>query len=274
MVDSRGDIWVSTGNGSVTSSAHPYDDSDAVIELSPSLALLQYFAPASWPSDNAHDLDLSTTPGLLPDGQAVVAGKSGVVYLLNASALGGIGGEQAALPSGCADDIDGGAAEVGMTVYLPCLAGIMAVRASASPPTLTVLWRSPTGGGPPIVAAGLVWTISQDGVLSGLDPATGAVREQAPVGLPANHFPTPSVGNGLLLAPADDQVVAFRAHPSTPSPTSASPTTTTGAKAAPTLPGTGGHGGAATALIVGLVVLGVAAIAMLISALARRARRH
>ena len=141
----------------------------------------------------------------------VVAGKSRVVYLLNASALGGIGGEEASVGSGCDDDVDGGTAEVGTTVYLPCLSGIIAVRASASPPSLTVLWRSGTGGGPPIVADRLVWTIGQDGVLSALDPTTGAVREQARVGPPANHFPTPSIGDGLLLAPAEDQVVAFPA---------------------------------------------------------------
>ena len=43
-VDSSGDIWVSTGNGSVYSSSHAYDDSDSVLELSPSLKLLQFFA--------------------------------------------------------------------------------------------------------------------------------------------------------------------------------------------------------------------------------------
>ncbi len=38
-VDASGNIWVTTGNGSVTSTSHAYDDSDAVLELSPSLAL-------------------------------------------------------------------------------------------------------------------------------------------------------------------------------------------------------------------------------------------
>ncbi len=54
------------------------------------------------------------------------------------------------------------------------------------------------------MAAGLVWTIGQDGTLSGLDPSTGAVRQRAAVGAPANHFPTPSVGDGLLLAASAD----------------------------------------------------------------------
>jgi outer membrane protein assembly factor BamB len=276
VVDNRGDIWVTTGNGSVTTSARPYDDSEAVMELSPSLAPLQYFAPASWATFNAHDLDLSTAPALLPDGQVVVAGKSADVYLLNAAALGGIGGEQAALGSGCGDDIDGGPAEVGTTIFLPCLAGVMAVRAFASPPSLSVLWRSAAGGGPPIVAAGLVWTIGQDGMLSGLDPATGAIREQARIGTSANHFPTASVGDGLLLAPASDQVLAFPARsPTTPSTTRPNRTTTTGPKAAAPAPRAGGGGDAATGVaIIAVVLLGVALVAALGAWLARRARPH
>jgi len=56
-----------------------------------------------------------------------------------------------------------------------------------------------------------VWTEGQNGTLYGLNPTTGAVRQQATVGTPANHFPTPSVGDGLFLVPVATQVVAFRA---------------------------------------------------------------
>ena len=48
VVDSSGDIWVSTGNGSVYSYSHAYDNSDSILELSPSLKLLQFFAPTTW----------------------------------------------------------------------------------------------------------------------------------------------------------------------------------------------------------------------------------
>jgi outer membrane protein assembly factor BamB len=219
VVDASGHIWVSTGNGSVYSYQHAYDDSDSVLELSSSLQLLQFFAPRTWATNNSQDLDMSTAPVLLPDGQVVLAGKSRIVYLLNGAHLGGIGHQQATLGdennaiigSACSDDIDGGGAVVGMTVYLPCLAGIIAVRASSSPPGLRLLWSSGTGGGPPVVAAGLVWTIGQNGVLYGLDQATGRVRQQVTIGAPANHFPTPSVAGGLLLAASADHVVAFAA---------------------------------------------------------------
>ena len=220
VVDSSGDVWVSTGNGSVNSYSHAYDDSDSILRLSPSLKLVQFFAPATWAADNSRDLDMSVAPALLPDGQVILTGKSRIVYLLNQADLGGIGGQQAALGSACNQDIDGGVAVQGTTVYLPCTSGIVAVRAVKSPAALHLLWSSGTGGGPPIVAAGLVWTIGQNGTLYGLDPATGAVRQQASIGVPANHFASPSAADGLLLAASADQVVAFRAaaHPPAASP--------------------------------------------------------
>ena len=119
VVDPSGNIWVATGNGSVYSSSHAYDDGDGVLELSPSLALLQYFAPANWAANNSQDLDMSTAPALLPDGQVILTGKSRIVYLLDGAHLGGIGGQQATLGSACPEDIDGGVAMSGMTVYCP-----------------------------------------------------------------------------------------------------------------------------------------------------------
>ena len=234
VIDGRGEVWVAAGNGSVYSAKDAYDDSDSVLELSSSLRLLQFFAPSAWPANNARDLDMSTAPALLPGGQVILAGKSRIVYLLNGAHLGGIGGQQATLGdashaivgSVCDADIDGGSAVVGTTVFLPCTSGIVAVRATSSPPGLQLLWSSGTGGGPPIVAAGLVWTIGPDGVLYGLDPATGRVRQQVAIGRPANHFPTPSVADGLLLAACAQNVVAFAA----PGPGSA---TAVAASAAP-----------------------------------------
>ena len=263
-VDGDGDIWVSAGNGSVHSASQPYDDSDSALELSPSLHLLQYFAPTTWPQNNAHDLDMSMAPALLPGGQVLLAGKSGIAYLLNAAHLGGIGGQEANLAAACNEDIDGGSAVVGTTVYLPCASGPVAVRATASPPSLTLLWSARVGGGPPIVAAGLVWTIGQDGMLYGLDPSTGAVQQQASIGVPANHFPTPSVGDGLLLAPSRTAVVAFHAvsasSPTTSEPTTTAPTTVTThphspASAAPASGAGGTSAGEIAGIAAGVVIV-------------------
>jgi len=261
-VDRRGHLWVSVGNGSVYSGRHPYDDSDSALELSPSLRLLQFFAPRSWASDNRQDLDMSTVPVLLSDGQVLLTGKSRIVYLLSGARPGGIGGEQAALGPVCGSDIDGGAAAVGTTAYLPCLSGIIAVRATRSPAGLRLLWSSGTGGGPPIVAAGLVWTIGRNGMLYGLDPGTGRVRQQAPIGPPANHFPTPSVGAGLLLAPSADRVVAFAAvAASAPSPGAAPSAVTSPATSPASRPGRPpAGGGVPLAAVAGLVAGGVLVI--------------
>jgi outer membrane protein assembly factor BamB len=260
-VDSSGHLWVSVGNGSVHSGSHPYDDSDSVLELSSSLRLLQFFAPRTWASNNSKDLDMSTEPALLPDGQVVLAGKSRIVYLLNRAHLGGLGGQQAALGSACGEDIDGGTAVVGTTVYLPCLSGIIAVRAARSPPALRLLWSSGTGGGPPIVAAGRVWTIGPSGTLYGLDPATGKVRQQASIGAPASHFPTPSAGDGLLLAASAERVVAFTAAARSASPARPATAQATVPAGHPRTRSTAAGGGMSAGGIAGAVACGLLATA-------------
>jgi outer membrane protein assembly factor BamB len=266
VVDGGGHVWVTAGNGSVYSYSHAYDDSDSMLELSATMRLLQYFAPSNWPVNNSQDLDMSTAPVLLPDGQVILAGKSRIVYLLDGAHLGGIGHQQASLSNACPEDIDGGIAMVGMTVYLPCRTGIIAVRAAQSPPALHLLWSSGTGGGPAIVAAGLVWTIGQNGLLYGLDPATGKIRQQAPIGAAANHFPTPSVADGLMLVPAANDVVAFRASASgsgaTPTATPATatpPPTSPAGQSQPTTSGGLGSGGIAGIIVGGLLVIAAAA---------------
>jgi outer membrane protein assembly factor BamB len=214
VVDAHGNVWVSVGNGSVYNASQGYDDSDSVLELSATGRLEQYFAPASWPSDNANDLDMSTAPVLLGDGQVVLAGKSPTVYLLNGAHLGGIGTQEASLSSVCSNDIDGGSAVAGMTVYLPCLNGTVAVHVTKSPASLRVMWNANVdGSGPPIVAAGLVWTVGKNGVLYGLDASTGRVRQQVAIGSVDNDFTTPSVGDGLMLVASSYRVLAFRGIP-------------------------------------------------------------
>jgi outer membrane protein assembly factor BamB len=216
IVDSQGNIWVATGNGSNSHVGDPYDDSDGVLELSSSLSLLQYFAPGSWTQDNLTDADLgSSSPAVLPNGLVFQAGKSGTGYLLKQSALGGVGGQVAQLPSLCGGVVDGGDAFANSIVYAPCSGGIVAVKVGASPPSLTRLWQTSTGSsGPPIIAGGTIWTIGGT-TLFGLDPTTGSPVHQFPLGTEANHFPTPSVGDGLLLAPASDRVFAFTTPPVT-----------------------------------------------------------
>jgi hypothetical protein len=62
-----------------------------------------------------------------------------------------------------------------------------------------------------VVADGLVGTIEggAHGVLHGLDPATSHPVVPFSLGKVVDHLPTPSVGDGLLLAPAANRVDAF-----------------------------------------------------------------
>lgn len=265
-VDSHGNVWVSVGNGSVENPARAYDHSDSALELTPQMHLEQFFAPDTWASDNAADRDFSTAPALLPGGRVVLAGKSQIVFLLNKAHLGGIGGQQAKTGPVCDADIDGGMATVGSTVYLPCLSGIVAVSAAGSSPGLRVRWTSRVGGGPPIVAGGLVWSIGQ-GTLYGLSPATGRLQQRVSIGVPANHFPTPSAGDGLLLAGLYNKVVAFRAGSGGGAGTGGGATAgpSTGGPASPgSQPAAGGSGGssggtppgAIGGIVAGVLILG------------------
>ena len=211
IVDGNGNVWVAAGNGSSTAAGDPYDYSDSVLELSSSLTLLQYFSPSTWRQDNLTDADLGSSSPALVDGLVFQAGKSGTGYLLDSSALGGIGGQKAQLAGLCGGVVDGGDAFANSVVYAPCSGGVVAVRVGTSPPSLTRLWQTATKSkGPPIVAGGLVWTITGT-TLYGLDPATGAASVQFTLSGEANHFPTPSVGDGLPPGPGHRP--GLRLHP-------------------------------------------------------------
>ncbi len=218
IVDAAGHIWVATGNSAFGSSNDPYDNSDGVLELNSSLQLEQFFAPSTWYSDNASDLDLgSSSPSLMAGGLVFQAGKSSTAYVMAQSHLGGVGGQEQETPSGsyCGNDVDGGSAITGDDVYTPCENGVVKTQITpGSPPSITVVWPTPgegePSGGPPILAGGLVWTIDHSsGNLYGLNPANGDQQQSFSLGSEATDFPTPAVGDGLLLAPAATSLVAF-----------------------------------------------------------------
>ena len=115
-------------------------------------------------------------------------------------------------------DADGGDAVSGSVAYVPCENGLEALQTSTAPPSVTPIWTFATSSpGPPIVAGGLVWTI-EGSTLMGIQPSNGRPPESLPLGGQANHFPTPSVGDGLLLATSSDQVHAFTGSAGLPGP--------------------------------------------------------
>jgi hypothetical protein len=203
-----GDLWVSTGNGAA-GQGQPYDGSDSVNRLSPDLARMDFFAPATWAQDNASDLDLGSTQPVLAAGNATfIMGKRGVGYLLTTSSMGGIGGQLAA-QSIC--PAFGAGAVSGSTVYEPCSdGGLAAISVSAAQRTISVLWRGPSdGNGSPSIGGGAVWVAStSSGTLYELSPASGAVRSRIGIGGGLPHFPSVSLSGGTVFVGTLDGVVA------------------------------------------------------------------
>jgi len=218
VVDPHGNVYVASADGYDLGAGQPYDDSDAVLELSPTMHLESIFYPKDWQTLSADDLDLGTGDPMLVDGYVFQVGKTDIAYLLRQGHLGGEEGEVASLPM-CSGNPDGGRAVEGSVVYVPCRNGVTAVKVSTKAPYMKQLWTDSDGAADgPIIADGLVWTIGGDNAVHGLNPATGQEVVSIPFGEYANHFPTPSVGDGLLLLPGTDRVFAFMGPAGLPPP--------------------------------------------------------
>ncbi len=207
VIASDGTIYVSDGNGAVTETK--FDDSDAVIALTPALRRIGVFAPTDWRTLSADDLDLgSMSPALMSDGRILQVGKSAVGYLLNARHLGGVGGQLASGPV-CA--AFGGPAVNGVTVYVPCISGGLAAVDTAGS-RIRVLWRGPSAAwGSPVIGGGAVWVASPDtGVLYELAPGSGTVRHQIGLGGSLPDFASPSLSGDLALVGTRTGVVAVK----------------------------------------------------------------
>lgn len=209
VVDPHGNVYATSADGYDLGPGQPYDDSDAVLELSPTMHLKSIFYPKDWRTLSQDDLDLGTGDPALVHGFVLQVGKTDIAYLLRQGRLGGEEGEVASLPV-CHGNPDGGHAVLGSVVYIPCPNGVTAVKVLPKPPYLKHLWTASDGvGGGPIIADGLVWTIGTDNAVHGLNPANGEEVTSIPFGAYANHFPTPTVADGLLLLAGTDQVFAF-----------------------------------------------------------------
>ncbi len=208
VVGPNGDIFVATGNGAAEGGT--WDDSDSVLELSPTLQLVSGFAPSRWAEDNAHDLDLgSVAPTLLPDGYIFIAGKSGIGYVLQESALGGVGG-QVYTAQVCQGAMSfGGTSFNGDTLYQPCANGVEAITV-ASNGSFSIGWQTSSGAnGPPVLGGGSVFTVdTNSGTLYVLNAATGATQAQISVGS-VPDFASPTLLGAVALVGTRSGVVAI-----------------------------------------------------------------
>lgn len=204
-IDAQGHIYVAVGNGEATQGN--WDHSDSILRLSPTLQLEDGFAPQSWQSDNASDSDLgSMGPLLLPSRLIFADGKSGHGYLLRADALGGVGGQTQTL-SLCS--AYGGAAALGMSIFVPCTDGLRQVQVQPGP-RLVPGWHAPQQvTSPPVVGGNTVYSLDPGGTLYALDAAIGSVRTTFSVGA-TSHFATPTLSQRSIFIGTMTGIVAVK----------------------------------------------------------------
>jgi outer membrane protein assembly factor BamB len=197
-IDSAGNLLVVSANGAAFP-GDAFDHTNSVLKLDGAAKLLDFFAPTDWAANNEGDVGLgSQGVALIGTKWAVLGGKSGPVYVMKQSKLGGIGG-QVDVQDICKSF--GGAAVDGSVAYLPCTDGVRAVRVDDAG-KLHVLWHADDSiAGSPVVGGGRVWALdTHAGVLHGLDPATGKSLGQVDVGV-ANRFATPALYGSDVLVP-------------------------------------------------------------------------
>jgi outer membrane protein assembly factor BamB len=203
-VDPSGNVYVTTGNGASTTT---FDHSDSVIRLSPTLTEEGFFAPTNWLQLNQNDGDLgSLAPAFVGPNLIFQIGKQGVGYLLNASQLGGIGGEM--FSANVCDESFGGTAYSSPYVLVPCINGLFELQV-ANGTFSTKLEVSGFNAGPPTVTDGVVWTVdSNTGTLYGLSTSSGHQDYTFSLGH-VEHFTSPAAGDGRLFVAATNVVDSF-----------------------------------------------------------------
>ena len=190
-------LFVAVGNGAA-SFGDAYDKSDSILKITMGAHLYQYFAPASWASDNASDADLGSQAPAIVGKWVFADGKSGHAYVLHRYHLGGIGGA-VSRTNLCTSF--GGTAVVGSRVYVPCTDGIRAVRIDSTG-HLHVVWHAAGQVvGSPVVGGGRVWSLDPGaGRLYALNPSTGGVVNSVDVGV-TSRFATPAIYGYRMFVP-------------------------------------------------------------------------
>jgi hypothetical protein len=200
----NGSLYVATGNGASNSA---FDFGDAVIELTPTLTEVDYFAPTNWVQLNENDQDLgSVAPTLLPNGALFQIGKEGTGYVLDPSHLGGIGG-QLGEQSVCAGAY-GGTAQVGQSLLVPCTDGLFDLDVGTS--NFTETWQSANfDAGSPIVTGNVVWVTNiSTAVLLGLNLSNGHLLFSLPLA-GIDHFVSAAATPDRVVIAGGSELYSF-----------------------------------------------------------------
>ena len=207
VIATDGSVYLASGN---SSSGGSYDYGNSVVRITPSLQLVDSWAPTDWGALNARDSDIgSTSPVLLPGDRVFQIGKQGIGYLLNTQHLGGIGGQLHAADVCGGGGVFGGIAHDGNRMFVPCTRGLVAVTVNGD--TFATVWKVPISTpGPPVISNGAVWTIAtSDGNLVAFDEGSGRTLNSQHLGPVPSRFTSPALGAHRVIAPAGRIIDAF-----------------------------------------------------------------
>ncbi|HEY8816884.1 MAG TPA: PQQ-binding-like beta-propeller repeat protein [Candidatus Dormibacteraeota bacterium] len=228
--DSSHNVFFATGNAIPCAGTTM---SDAVVRVSPTLTSPSVFEPQDWQANwCAPDSDLgSASLVLISPTLAFTAGKHGGGFLVDPTNLGGVNGQlypsatgyrQADVCLGASSDATfGGFAYAAPFVYLECEGkGLVALKVNTSTPSFSPChltcaspdWSAGGGAtfGPPIVAAGAVWVVS-DGGLSAYKAGDGTLIYQSQA-FGVNRFVTPAEAGCRVIVPSLRVIRTFVMH--------------------------------------------------------------
>jgi outer membrane protein assembly factor BamB len=210
----QGRVYVATGNGEYAPAKFDYGDSLVALSAD-GTTLADTFTPSDYRRLAASDLDLgSTGPAMLPPVansatplMAVQGGKSGVLYLVNRAALGGVGGDLQRIPLPHAvlstpavwRDAAGR-----VWVFLGQVSEVRAFTVATSGlgrSRLQRQWVAAVRGTSPVVANGLVFLAATNSLVA-LDAQTGNVvwsAHNAGGTIGGVHWQSPIVVNGTVF---------------------------------------------------------------------------
>jgi outer membrane protein assembly factor BamB len=230
-VDAAGNVYAATGNPDPEGGeATEFDYSDAVVKLNPSddfvadpgsehSSPLAGFEPPTWQQESNSDEDLgSAAPEPLSGGLLFQAGKTATGYLIEEGTMKSVFSAKVCSENSGYSGSFGGDAFANGTIYIPCENGVQALAYSEAGRSFRPLWQGPEDAvGPPIVSAGLVWSVATGGfngggtTLYGLDPATGVPRYTETLPSPVvDHFASPSAAGGRLFVADGSSVGAYQ----------------------------------------------------------------
>jgi hypothetical protein len=197
-IDSSGNVYMITGNGSFDASntAAPNNDyGDSFLKLTSSLAVSQYLTPSDQATDEVNDTDFGSggatilidlpANGANPTHLVTGGGKDGALYLLNRDQMGGLGDANAWQRVVLGNGIFSTGAFWNSTLYVGTIHGpVQELSLSASTAKLTaVAATTPTsfpfpGPTPSISSApddtnGIVWALDNSNYCTTQAPACG-----------------------------------------------------------------------------------------------------